>query len=801
MPSSLRRDSGFTVAVVLTLGLVVGAATAVFAIVDAVLLTPAAVDNPSALTVAWASDPPRNLSVVEYSFANVADLAERSRSFTHVAAMGSSTWPAVLAAPGTPSRIAECGVTSEFFETVGARPALGRAFQPDDDAPNAPRVVVLSEALWTSRFGADRSAVGSDITINDTRFTVVGVMPRRFDFPTGTDVWTPVAPILAASSVGWRTDALTNVGVLFLVGRRAPGVSVEQARNEIDALSGTLAGEGRPRFGSSTVAVSFADFTLGPARYATWTLLCAAGLLLLVAGANLSSLAHGRAIKRARERAIRRALGASSARIARDETAEIMMLAGMAAVVGLAIARAILRVMVASAPAGVPHLADARLDPRAIVAGSLAAAAVALIAAIRVNSRGESGIASVLAATSPGAGIRARGWRSAFVTLQVAAATMLLVGAGLVLKSAVKLDHIALGFAPRGVLTFNVNPRMTVRPFNELVDELLQRLREMPTVQSAGAVYLRPLVLGAVGQDSWVGLEGDADPSASVRLHPTLNYQAASAGYFEAMRISVQRGRAFGPGDSPRSSRVAIVSASTAAALWQGRDPIGRRILMPAFAPGDEPAWRTVVGVVADVKYRGLSDGRLDVYDAALQTASRTADVTVRVIGDPAVAAAPIETAVRALYPDAVLSGLTTMDAVVDRATAPWRFGAWLLVVFAVTATALAMTGLFSLLALDVASRGREFAIRLAIGANSGRLQRDVFLSFGRRAVLGAVAGLGASAICLRVLQSFLFEVSAVDPVVYALAGGIVFLTASAATYMPARSAISTTPAALLRRQ
>jgi hypothetical protein len=253
------------VAVVLTLGLVVGAATAVFAVVDAVLLTPTAVEDPAALTVAWAADRPRNIRVVEYSYENIADLAGRSRSFTHVAAMGSSTWPAVIAAPGTPARIAECGVTSSFFDTVGARAVLGRALYPEDDAPNAPRVVVLSHALWTSRFGADPSAAGRVIAIDETRFTIVGVMPPRFDFPAGTDVWTPVVPIRAASSAGWRTDALTNVGVLFLVGRRAPGVSVEQDRREIDALSETLAREGRQRSGSSTTVVSFTDFTLGPA--------------------------------------------------------------------------------------------------------------------------------------------------------------------------------------------------------------------------------------------------------------------------------------------------------------------------------------------------------------------------------------------------------------------------------------------------------------------------------------------------------------------------------------------------------
>jgi putative ABC transport system permease protein len=280
-----------------------------------------------------------------------------------------------------------------------------------------------------------------------------------------------------------------------------------------------------------------------------------------------------------------------------------------------------------------------------------------------------------------------------------------------------------------------------------------------------------------------------------------LNYQVASAGYFESMRIAVQRGRAFDKADGPRSIRVAIVSASTAAALWPGQDPIGQRLLMPAFAPRSGPSWRTVVGVVADVKYRGLSDSRLDVYDAALQAASNTADLTVRLIGNPVAAATLIESQVRAVYPTAVVSGVTTMDAVVDRATAPWRFGAWLLAVFAAAAVALAMTGLFSLLALDVASRGREFAIRLAIGADSGQLQRSVFLSFARRSVFGVVAGLVASAACLQVLGSLLFEVTAVDPFVYALAGGLALLTAAAATYVPTRSAVSAAPANLLRRQ
>ncbi|HSC29210.1 MAG TPA: FtsX-like permease family protein, partial [Vicinamibacterales bacterium] len=398
-------------------------------------------------------------------------------------------------------------------------------------------------------------------------------------------------------------------------------------------------------------------------------------------------------------------------------------------------------------------------------------------------------------------GRRAHRARSLLLVLQVGLTVALLAAAGLVVRSFVNLRSIELGFEPSNVLTMNVAFRDAQPSANDRMHELLARVSALPDVEAAGAVYLRPLALGPIGAESRVILEGQQDTPLAARLNPTLSYQVATPGYFTAMRIQLRRGRLFTDRDNLAAPSAAIVSESTARALWPGGDPLGRRILMPTHSSDGGPgAWRTVVGVVSDVRYRGIDDVRLDVYDAALQAAVTAGDLVVRTSRDPLAVAGAVQAEARRLDPRAVIDRLTTMDAIVSRAVAPWRFSAWLFTLFAVLAFVLATVGLFSVVSLDVAQRRHEFAVRLAVGAQRSDVRRSVLVSALWRGVPGVAFGALAAVLGTRAIRHILFGVEAVDLVTYFTVIVLVLAVVSAASWLPAHRAARTDPLALLRR-
>jgi putative ABC transport system permease protein len=322
----------------------------------------------------------------------------------------------------------------------------------------------------------------------------------------------------------------------------------------------------------------------------------------------------------------------------------------------------------------------------------------------------------------------------------------------------------------------------------------------LPDVEAAGAVYLRPLALGPIEQEAGVILEGQPETRQAERQNPTLNYQVATPGYFAAMRIAIRNGRPFDGYDTPGSTRVVLVSETAARRLWPGQDPIGKRLSLPTFKPDGPPkAWRTVVGVVSDVRYRGIDDVRLDVYDAALQSSTAATDIVVRTSGDTRRAAAAVQAEARRLDPRVVVDRVTTMDAIVSRAVAPWRFGVWMFTVFAALALVLASVGLFSLVSLDVAQRRREFAIRLALGARRGDIVRPVLALAGERVLAGVVLGLLVSLAATRAIGSMLFGVRGLDATTYAAVVALLVAVVAVAAYLPARRAASVDPMTLLR--
>ena len=797
----LRRAPGYTAAAVATLALAIGATTVIASAVQAVLLRPLPIADPDRLVVSWGSNPSLTAGVIELSYLDIADIGRDSASLVRTAAVASSAWPTVLDGAGDPAKLAVAGVSGTFFETLGAGADRGRTIGPADDQPGAAAVVVLSHELWAGRFGSDPAIVDRTITLDGEPARVVGVMPVGFDFPRGTELWTAAVPVLASASEGWRTNALRSVGVFYLVGRLRDGVPAVAAQAEISALAR------RHQDGSTPfdlVVTPFTDFFHGPARPALWAALAAVAVLLVIACANVSGLMLTRVSLFTRDSAVRLALGANRTDIARQWAAEALLLAAAGGVLGWIVSVWAMQGVIALAPDGIAGLADATLNRWVGVATLLVvsgAAALCALAPVR-EARAVSPVAALAEGGRTATARRSLATRATLQVVQTALAVMLLLSAGLVVRSFAALASLDLGFAPEGVLTLSVEPRVDGRPPNEWTRDLLERVSALAGVEQAGAVYLRPLALGPIGQGTMVTLEGQPETPAAARANPLLNYQVATPGYFEAMRIAVIRGRGFNANDTASSPRVTVVGESTARRLWPGQEPVGRRLRTSTFERGTgRQAWREVVGVVSDVRYRGLNEVQFDMYDPATQTPMPAQDLIVRTRSSPLTLLPAIEREARALDPRVIVSRVETMDTIVARARAPWRFSAWILSVFASLALLLSTVGLTGLVALDVTSRRHEFAIRSALGADARAIVGSVLGLALTRAAAGIVIGVGLMIAATRALRGLLFGVAAGDWRTYTSVLVVVGAATLLASYLPARRAASTDPLSLLRRQ
>jgi putative ABC transport system permease protein len=804
----LGRAPGYTTAAGVSLAMAIGAASALFSVIHAVVLRPLPIREPGGLVTCWETNPQHDLAVVEVSFRNFVDWQAQNRAFTGMAAMGASNWSRVLEGRGEPVRLAYTAVTASFFDVLGASAALGRTFTPDDDRPGAPPVVVLSHGTWERRFGADARVVGQVLTLDRRPYTVVGVMPRGFEYPRGAAFWTPLVPVLEESAALWKFDALENrgLGLLYVIGRLRPGVSEAMGAQDLERVVAdvwrTAAGARPARHG--VVVTPFLDQFFGPVRRVLLWLFAAVGLVLLIGCANVSGLMLTRATERRRSDAVRQALGAGRRRLTAAwllEAGWLVLLGGLAGLLGAA---GLTRVIVALAPADIPRLADVAVDG-SVVAFTLLVCAVATLACA-LGPAWRSASADVVPAlaesgrsTPAPSSLRTR---TALVVAEVALAVALLVAGGLVTRSFRNLCQLDLGYDPANVLVVHVDPQRA--PAREFYAELLARTEALPDVTAAGAVYLRPLALGPIGQEMSVVLEGQDEAGEAALRNPHVNYESATPGYFQAMRIPLVRGRLFDARDDARAPKVAILGESAARRFWPDQDPIGRRLATPEVTPGGtRTVWRTVVGVVKDARYRGLDDVRLDFYEPSDQAPLEymAKQVVVRTTGDPLDIAAAVQALARGLDRGALVGSVTTMEAVVNRAIAPWRFAVWTFVMFALVAFVLATGGLASLVALTVALRSREFAVRTALGAQGRQIAGRVLRDAVKNGLLGVAFGLGIAAAGTRWLESLLFEVRPLDPTTYGVVVALVLATIVAASLVPARRARRVDLVRLLREE
>jgi predicted permease len=797
----LARAPGFTAAAVLTLALGLGANTAIFSVLDAVLLRPLPFHDPERLVLVWETMGDWRTRWV--APANFVDWRRDARSFAGLAGYSSSDLN--LTGAGDPERLKAAVVSDNLFDLVGARPAIGRGFRRGDDE-SGPRVAVLGDGLWRRRFGADPAVVGRTVRLNGEPHEVVGVMAPSFRFPAAAELWVPGAqgiPFLHSVLRGQDMRTMRDSHLFTVVARLAPGRTAAEAQAEMDAIAARLAAEyPDTNAGLGVNVASLREHLVGDVRPALTLLAGAVAFVLLVACANVAGLLLARAAQRAQETAVRVALGAGRARLVRQGLAESLLLSLAGGALGVGLAYWGVDAIVALSPPGMAGLEAAAPDARVLafagVVSLITAGLFGLLPAVQAVRPQAEGLLGA-GARSSGGRARSRA-RRMLVVAEIGLAHVLLVGAGLMLATLVRLRSVDAGFDDANLLTFQVS--LADARYREphrrraFYDGVLAGARRLPGVSAAGAVMRLPLADGPVNR----GLSIEGRPAPAPGEDHSVDYQVVSAGYLAAARIPLVRGRGLTDADVEGAPRVVVLNEAAVRRYFPNEDPLGRRVGM---GDGDDPAgWRTVVGVVGDVRHRGPDQAATP---AALAPYAQDREswnmmsFLLRTSADPRALAPAVGPLVRAVDPEQPVSNVRSMDEVRDAAVVRPRFLATLLAAFGAAAALLAAVGIYGLMAYTTAQRTKELGVRIALGA-SRRAVRGLVLAEGTRLALAGV-GLGvAAALALsRLLAGLLFGVRATEPAMLAGVSVAVAAMAALASWLPARRAARVDPARALR--
>ena len=784
---------GFTAIIVLTLGLGIGANTAIFSVVNAVLLTPPPYESPEELVMVWEHNFVRNPRNV-INAQNFTAWDERNDVFQSMAAFAGRSRN--LTGRDEPRRVRIAFVSTGLFELLGVVPRLGRSFRPEEIEPGNNYVVVLSAAFWQQEFGGDSTVLGQSVILNDRSHEIVGVMPEAFGFPNDQDMWSPLA-----LGPAWRASG----GRSFLaIARLNPGVSVERAQVAMDAI-GTQLAEERPDFntGWGVNLVALHEQIAGGIRPALMVMLGAVVLVLLIACANVANLLLSRAAGRGKEIAVRVALGADRGRLMRQLLTESALLTAISLGLGLVLTMGALRALTALGPAGLPGADTIALNVPvlvfALVLGAFTGMAFGLLPALHVS---KTDVQSVLkeGAKSADGGARGQRLRSLLVVTEMALAIVLLVGAGLLIRSFQQLLDVDVGFNPHGVLSAEVSlpgARYTnASQQRAFFEDVTERLAELPQVQSASVINFLPLDgLGAA-----TSFTADDRPPPAQGESPVADVRAVQHDYFATMQIPVLLGRVFDGREREDAQLLPIViSQAMADRLWPDQSPLGKTISMP----WDDVMHGEVIGVVADVRHMGLETApRSKIYwshrqfpDASFKT------FVVRTAGDPRSIIGAVQAQVWAADGQLPVSDIRTMDDRLGSSTAQRRFNMLLLTAFAGVALLLACVGIYGVMSYSVAQQARELGLRMALGARPGVILRSVVGKGMALAGVAVVIGLAASVGVTRAMTSLLFQVDTLDPGTFVVVGVILAGVALVACWLPARRATKVDPMMALRSE
>jgi len=798
----LRRAPAFTLVAAATLALGIGANSAIFALVDATLLRPLPLPEPDRLVMAWEQSPasPRG----RVAPLNMLDWNERSRTFARFGGCASNVGGMVMAgADGTAETVDRQWVTSGFFDALGVRPVAGRTFLPDDDTKRL-NGVVLTETFWRTRFNADPTVIGRDLRLDGDLYTVVGVVPDAAQLLARTSIWA-LRPIPA------RHPALRTAYALRVVGRMKPGVTLEQARSDMASVADGLAREFPQSNTGRSVAIEPLHGALvgSELRVTSLLFLGVVGVVLLICCANVANLLLARATVRTRELAIRSALGAGRRRVIRQLLTESFVLSAIGGALGIGVGAMILEVAPSMIPEGLlPGAVTLAFDGRVVFFCAAAAMLVGVLFGLAPAWQATE-LSSTLAMTSDSRTTTGRGGRlrGLLVGAEVATAVLLLVGAGLLLRTLLNLERVDRGYRADSVLTMVVDPLgdkyPTTAALMQFFGDIEREVKAVPGVASVG--WASTLPLGPSYAGNWFA-EIVGDPPASERDRPVADKQIVSPEYFEALDLPVVAGRAFTDRDREESVQVCIVSEAFVRQVLGGRAPVGHRVSMrPVGRPQQAPVVREIVGVARQVKGRPDEvDALVQVYVPLAQDAMDDMFMVVRpASGDAGALASGVRAAIGRVDKEQLVSvrGLMTLDDIARDATARYRFRALLVVTFAGLALLLAMIGVFGILAYSVQQRMRDFAVRRALGARSSDVLRLVLESAGRVVGAGALVGLALSVVLGRTLERLLFGVAPLDPLTFVAVGGMLLVTAGVAVVAPAWRATRIDPATALRSE
>ena len=806
----LAKSPGFTVAAILSLAIGIGANTSIFSIINALLLRPLPYQDAGRLVILWNRSPGLNITEDWFSTAQYYDIKNGHHGFEQVAIAIGGNYN--LTSRGEPERVGTIRVSSSLLPMLGQAAALGRVFAPDEDSPGKPATALLSYGMWLRHFGADPKMIGQSVTLNGVPYEVVGIMPRAFSLPREVlptldgaeqaDILLPLPMPLDAAQNRDHED-------YNIMGKLKPGVSVAQAQAEMDTITARLRHDYPqtypPNGGLTFGIVPLLEQVVGDVRPNLFVLLGAVGCVLIIACANVANLLLARAVARQKEIAIRTAMGASRSRIVRQVLTESVLLSLSGGVVGVLLAFWSLHWIHVFGPKSVPRINDIGIDRVALVftfvLSLLSGAVFGLVPALRVSrldlhgtlkdaNRGTAGASAVWG--------RGHNLRRMLVISELALCVMLLIGAGLLIRSFARLQSVSPGFNPNNVLTLELtmsgprykDPQVVVATYRQLWN----RLEGLPSVTASGAVTALPLSqMFAWGP---ITVEGRVPPPGENFINA--DQRVVSGHYFEAMQIPLRSGRFFNEQDTFTSPKVVVIDEYMAQQLWPNQDPIGRRIHFGGIT--DKNPWETVVGIVGRVKQYTLdSDSRIAFYLPQTQYPARAMNVVLRSGADPAALASAVKQQIHELDNDLPLYNVRTMNQRLDESLAQRRFAMLLLALFAFVALALAAIGTYGVMAYLVNQGTREIGIRIALGATQRAIVRLIVLKGLVLALCGVAIGVAGAFAGSRLMRSLLFGVTPSDPLTFVVISLLLTVITLLASYIPAHRAAQIDPIVSLR--